>query len=81
MNVALIGIGTVSKMHLDTIKKLNENIVALCDIVPSKAQKAKEEYKLKCNIYKDFNEMFDNEKIDVVTVKNKLNDYKIFDLL
>ncbi len=69
MNVCLAGCGSISKCHLAAIEKMKENganLVAVCDIVKEKADKAAE--KFGCKAYYSYNEMLENEDADVVHI-------------
>lgn len=68
MKTAVIGIGEISKLHLNALKEAGQEIVALCDIVESKAQKAVEEFSLNAKVYANYKEMLSNEEIDVVHI-------------
>lgn len=67
MKVAVIGCGSISKMHL---KALSENpcteITAVADIKPERADKAAEQYGAKA--YYDFDELLGNEQLDSVHI-------------
>ena len=68
-NVALVGCGTISYNHLTALSKLeNVKVVALCDIKPEKAEARRDEFKLDCKIYTDYNEMLRSESLDAVHV-------------
>ena len=65
LNVAIIGCGGISVMHLDSAYALNESeIIAVCDIVEERAVKTAKKYNTK--YYTDYKEMFSKEKLDVV---------------
>lgn len=64
---ALIGCGRISKNHLDAIDKApHAKLVAVCDIVESKAKEIADKYG--CNYYTDFEKMIDSEDIDVCSI-------------
>lgn len=68
-NVALVGCGNISANHLTALSKLEHvKVVALCDIKPEKAMARKEEFDLSCNIYSNYYEMLEKEKLDAVHV-------------
>ncbi len=68
-NVALIGCGVISYNHLTSLAELdNINVVALCDIKRERAEKSKADFNLNCNVYTDYIEMLDSEKIDAVHI-------------
>lgn len=67
MKVAVIGCGSVSKMHFEA---LNENpcteITAVADIKPERADKTAAQYGAKA--YYDFDELLSNEQLDSVHI-------------
>ena len=71
LNIAIVGIGNISAAHFEAVLAFPERarIVALCDIYPEKAQRAKEKYGLDCRIFDDHEKMLaSGEKIDAVHV-------------
>ena len=69
MNICLVGCGGISRCHLaaiDSMKKDGANLVAVCDIVPERAEKIAE--KFGCKAYTDYDEMINNEAADVVHI-------------
>lgn len=68
MNFAIIGAGVISPFHARSITR-NENaeLVAICDIEIEKAIKLGEDYGVN-KTYKDYNDMFEKEEIDVVSI-------------
>ena len=66
LNVAVIGCGRISLMHLESCKMLGHNLVAVCDIKEDVAKATAEKYG--CKAYTDYNEMLDNEKLDAVHI-------------
>ena len=71
LNIAIVGIGNISAAHFAGILTFPERakIVALCDIYPEKAERAKEKYGLDCEIFDDHEKMLASGlKIDVVHV-------------
>ncbi len=67
---AVIGTGVVGEWHVRIIPQLpNESLVAVCDIIPDKAEAALAKNKLTgVKVYTDLAEMLKNEKLDVVHV-------------
>lgn len=64
LRVAVIGLGTVSIVHLrGIIESEMAELVAVCDIDPSKSTIAED-----TPFYQDYNDMLDNDEIDVVHV-------------
>lgn len=67
LNVAVIGCGNISVMHLDSAVALEQaDLVAVCDIKEDRAKQAADKYN--CNPYTDYKEMFQNENLDVVHI-------------
>jgi len=70
MNIALIGCGRISSVHLESIKTLEKEgkakLVAVCDIVEERAKTKGEKYGV--TYYKDYHEMLKNEKIDLISI-------------
>ncbi len=66
----IVGVGTVGGWHVRVTPKVpGAKLVALCDILPEKAQKALADNKLDgIPVYSDMNEMIAREKLDVITV-------------
>lgn len=62
LKIALIGCGRISKKHIEAIKKNNLELVAVCDIDIKKAKKIGVPY------YKDYQQMFKKEEIDIVSI-------------
>ena len=60
MKYALIGCGRVSKNHIKAATLNNLEIVALCDIIPEKAQKLIDNFSLSnVKIFTDYKKMID----------------------
>ena len=68
MRVGIIGCGDISYMHFSALAELNQNVVAICDVVPSKCNWAIEHFNLSCNVYTDYVQMLNNEKLDVIHI-------------
>lgn len=76
INFAIIGCGRISHKHVEAlVNNLDTaNLVAVCDIIPDKAELIKNEYAnlnknhLTPKAYTDYKNMFDNEKIDAVAI-------------
>lgn len=71
LKVAIVGTGNISHAHMQAYLRFPDRckIVALCDIVPEKAQRCKEQYGLECVVYNDHQEMLAKEKeLDLVDV-------------
>ncbi len=69
MNYGLIGCGRVAPSHIKAAQENGLDIIALCDIVPSKADALAERFGLEnVKIYADYKEMLKNESFDLVSV-------------
>ena len=68
MKVAIIGIGEISKMHINALLQQNQQIVALCDVVKEKCVKANKEYSLNAKIYENYKDLLASEDLDVVHI-------------
>ena len=68
MRAVIIGCGAISRTHVDAIKKLNEEIIGLCDKDITKAEKLRAEKELTCPVFDDYENMLDTLKPDVVHV-------------
>ncbi|MBV6646160.1 MAG: Gfo/Idh/MocA family oxidoreductase [Cyclobacteriaceae bacterium] len=74
VNVAVVGCGGRGRgVIFSNIPKIpGANLVAVCDVIESRREKAKNEFKKKfgvgVNSYEDFDEMLDKEKLDAVVL-------------
>lgn len=77
LRFAIIGCGRISYKHVEAIINNHKDcqLVATCDVIIENAEAKKEEYFKNdivsgetVNVYKDYKEMIENEKIDVVTI-------------
>lgn len=66
--IALVGCGRIAKNHLESIAQLPNDLklVAVCDIIPERAQAAAEKYGAQA--YTDYDAMLQNEKIDLISI-------------
>lgn len=66
---ALIGCGTISKNHLECMRKNGYRIGALCDVDAQRAETQKVEYgDEKTQVFTDYTEMLKDPAIDVVAI-------------
>ncbi|MFV0504719.1 MAG: Gfo/Idh/MocA family protein [Lachnospirales bacterium] len=65
--IGIVGIGVISGIYLENITKLFKEIeiVAVCDLIKEKAEKAKKEYNIP-KIYNTMEEMFNDKEIDII---------------
>lgn len=70
MNIAIIGTGKISPMHIEGYLKFPKRckIVALVDIYPEKAEQKKKEYKLDCEILDSHKKLLGRKDIDLISV-------------
>ncbi|MEL1133793.1 Gfo/Idh/MocA family oxidoreductase [Desulfitobacterium sp. THU1] len=67
MRFAIIGCGRIAPKHAESILALEEaELVAVCDVVPEKAQAFADKYGAKPYLF--YEEMLEKEEIDVVTI-------------
>lgn len=67
--VALVGCGTVSGNHLNALaENPATEIIALCDLLPEKAQEAAKKYAPAAEIFTDYLTMLDTVRPDVVHI-------------
>lgn len=67
IRVAVIGCGSISVMHLDSICAFDDlELVAVCDIKNDRAEKTGAKYQVKA--YTDYLELFETEKPDAVHI-------------
>lgn len=67
LNIGIVGVGDISGIYLKNLTKIFKEVkvVALCDLVKEKAEKAKEEYNIP-KIYDTMYELFADEEVDIV---------------
>lgn len=64
----LVGAGSISSMHTESFKQMeNVELVAVCDIKDGRAKEYAEKYGFK-SYYTDYNEMFEKEELDAISV-------------
>ncbi len=68
VRLGMIGCGRISKNHFEAVAQIPEaEFVACADIIEDKAKAAAELYKIP-NSYKDYHEMLEKEKLDLVCI-------------
>jgi len=67
LNVAFVGVGGMGGGNLDSVAKLGENVVALCDIDDDRLGSAAAKHK-NAKKYNDYRKMFEQKDIDAVVV-------------
>jgi len=67
LNVAVIGTGNMGRNHIRTYSEIDDaNLVAISDVIEERRTDLAE--KCGCAFYKDYNDMFKKEKIDIVSI-------------
>lgn len=67
INTAIVGCGLIHRLHIDGIKRIDDaKVIAVCDINMDRANRAADQNG--CRAYFDYNEMLNNEDIDVVHI-------------
>ncbi|MBN2101821.1 MAG: Gfo/Idh/MocA family oxidoreductase [Candidatus Aenigmarchaeota archaeon] len=67
LNVAVIGTGNMGRNHIRTYSEIDDaKLVAISDVIEDRGKGLAE--KFGCRFYKDYNEMFKKEKIDIVSI-------------
>ncbi len=67
LKIAFIGVGGISKKHIDSLNRLNRSeFVGFCDVVEERARKAADGNG--GSAYTDFNKMLDRERPDAVFI-------------
>lgn len=68
LNFGIIGCGVIAPSHAKAIEATEgANLLAVCDIIPEKAQKMAEEYDVP-HYFTDYNKMLELENLDVVCI-------------
>jgi len=70
--VILVGCGRISKNHIESLMRLNEEgiaeIVACCDIISERAREAAEKIGGGCKAYSDYTQMLKGTEADLVSI-------------
>ncbi len=68
MNVAIIGLGSISPLHIDAILSSGHNISAICDIDMERCERVLKKYGINAAKYSDYRELLDREELDAVHI-------------
>ena len=70
LRIAIIGAGGIAHSHMQAYLALGDRcrVVALADIIPGKARRFMEEFRLSCDIYENDEEILSRQDIDLVDV-------------
>ena len=66
--IGLIGCGGISASHLRAYKDQGFNVVALCDIIPDRAENRRKEFFPDAKTYTDYKELLKRDDIEVVDI-------------
>lgn len=79
IKIGIVGIGDISGIYLKNITTLFKEIeiIGVCDLIPQKAEKAKEEYNIP-KIYPTMYDLFKDPEVDIVL--NLTRPYEHFDV-
>jgi predicted dehydrogenase len=65
-NIAVVGCGGITKHHLTVYRKAGYPVVALCDVVPSRAKRLGAEFFPEAKVYRDWRDVLRRDDIEVV---------------
>lgn len=69
LRIGIVGIGGMGSVHLSShVSNPQVEIVALCDLIVERCQRAIDACELNAKAYTDFKEMIDNETLDAVDI-------------
>ncbi|MHB1155390.1 MAG: Gfo/Idh/MocA family protein [Phycisphaerales bacterium] len=66
--IGLIGCGGISGSHLPAYREMGLNIVALCDLIPERAESRRKEFFPNAQVYTDYKELLQRDDIEVVDI-------------
>jgi predicted dehydrogenase len=66
--IGLIGCGGISASHLGAYKKMGLNVVALCDLIPERAENRRKEFFPEAETYTDYKQLLKRDDIEVVDI-------------
>ncbi len=66
--IGIVGVGSISRMHIQSYQKNNNcQVVAFCDLSAERLAEKSKLYNVE-SCYTDYNEMFRNEKLDCISI-------------
>lgn len=68
MKAMIIGIGNIAQVHLKCLLHLGVEVVALCDSKIEQCLKARDKFKIKCQVYDNYQVMINKEEADVIHI-------------
>jgi predicted dehydrogenase len=66
--IGLIGCGSISEYHLAAYRRVGYNVVALCDLVESRARARQAEFYPEARVYTDYRDLLRRDDIEVVDI-------------
>ncbi len=66
--IGLIGCGGISAAHLGAYRKMGLNVVALCDLIPERAENRRKEFFPDARTYTDYRQLLKRDDIEVVDI-------------
>ncbi len=66
--IGLIGCGGISKSHLTAYRDIGLNVVALCDLIPDRAEGRRKEFFPEARTYTDYKQLLGRDDIEVVDI-------------
>lgn len=70
LKVGIVGIGFIGSDHLRRLANVvaGAEVVAVCDIVPGKAQAAMDQFNIKAKDYNDYHDLINDPEVEVVVI-------------
>jgi len=66
--IGLIGCGGISEVHMRAYKAAGYNVVAMCDQIPERAEKRREQFFPKARTFTDYRDLLKRDDIEVVDI-------------
>ncbi|NNM88817.1 MAG: Gfo/Idh/MocA family oxidoreductase [Phycisphaerae bacterium] len=66
--IGLIGCGGISEQHLTAYRKAGYNVVALCDLIPERAENGRRQFFPDAQTYTDYRDLLKRDDIEVVDI-------------
>ena len=66
--IGLIGCGGISGQHLPAYRAMGLSVVALCDVIPERAEARRKEFFPDAQVYTDYKELLKRDDIEVVDI-------------
>jgi predicted dehydrogenase len=66
--IGLISCGGITEAHLTAYSKAGYKVVALCDLMPERAEKRRDKFYPNAEVFTDFRKVLERKEIDVVDI-------------